>query len=402
MQIKFDSIEQAITDLKAGKIVMVADAEDRENEGDMIIAAEKVTGETMNFIATYAKGLICMPIDNVIADRLHLEPMVANNTDNHETAFTVTVDHVDTTTGISAFERALTVRKMMEEDTKPSDLRRPGHIFPLRAVPGGVFKRTGHTEATVDLMRIAGLKPAGLCCEIMSADGHMARVPELYQFAQKHHLTFINIADLIKYRKKTECLITKVAEVKLPSKYGIFKIIAYENKLDDKCHVAIVKGDIAGKENIIVRVHSGCLTGDALGSLRCDCGDQLAKALQYIEKEGQGVVLYMQQEGRGIGLANKIRAYALQDQGKDTVEANLLLGFPADMRDYCLSAQILKNLGLKSIRLMSNNPEKKAGLETYGIKVAACIPIEVPCNHFDAKYLKTKKEKMGHTLTNTK
>lgn len=402
MQIKFDSIEQAITDLKAGKIVMVADAEDRENEGDMIIAAEKVTGETMNFIATYAKGLICMPIDNVIADRLHLEPMVANNTDNHETAFTVTVDHVDTTTGISAFERALTVRKMMEEDTKPSDLRRPGHIFPLRAVPGGVFKRTGHTEATVDLMRIAGLKPAGLCCEIMSADGHMARVPELYQFAQKHHLTFINISDLIKYRKKTECLITKVAEAKLPSKYGMFKIIAYENKLDDKCHVAIVKGDIAGKENIIVRVHSGCLTGDALGSLRCDCGDQLAKALQYIEKEGQGVVLYMQQEGRGIGLANKIRAYALQDQGKDTVEANLILGFPADMRDYCLSAQILKNLGLKSIRLMSNNPEKKAGLETYGIKVAACIPIEVPCNHFDAKYLKTKKEKMGHTLTNTK
>lgn len=402
MQIKFDSIEQAITDLKAGKIVMVADAEDRENEGDMIIAAEKVTGETMNFIATYAKGLICMPIDNVIADRLHLEPMVANNTDNHETAFTVTVDHVDTTTGISAFERALTVRKMMEEDTKPSDLRRPGHIFPLRAVPGGVFKRTGHTEATVDLMRIAGLKPAGLCCEIMSADGHMARVPELYQFAQKHHLTFINIADLIKYRKKTECLITKVAEAKLPSKYGMFKIIAYENKLDDKCHVAIVKGDIAGKENIIVRVHSGCLTGDALGSLRCDCGDQLAKALQYIEKEGQGVVLYMQQEGRGIGLANKIRAYALQDQGKDTVEANLILGFPADMRGYCLSAQILKNLGLKSIRLMSNNPEKKAGLETYGIKVAACIPIEVPCNHFDAKYLKTKKEKMGHTLTNTK
>lgn len=402
MQIKFDSIEQAITDLKAGKIVMVADAEDRENEGDMIIAAEKVTGETMNFIATYAKGLICMPIDNVIADRLHLEPMVANNTDNHETAFTVTVDHVDTTTGISAFERALTVRKMMEEDTKPSDLRRPGHIFPLRAVPGGVFKRTGHTEATVDLMRIAGLKPAGLCCEMMSADGHMARVPELYQFAQKHHLTFINIADLIKYRKKTECLITKVAEAKLPSKYGMFKIIAYENKLDDKCHVAIVKGDIAGKENIIVRVHSGCLTGDALGSLRCDCGDQLAKALQYIEKEGQGVVLYMQQEGRGIGLANKIRAYALQDQGKDTVEANLILGFPADMRDYCLSAQILKNLGLKSIRLISNNPEKKAGLETYGIKVAACIPIEVPCNHFDAKYLKTKKEKMGHTLTNTK
>ena len=395
---EFSAIEDAIEDIRQGKMVVVVDDEDRENEGDIVIAAEHVTPEAINFMATYAKGLICTPMEGERLDALNIPQMVANNTDHHETAFTVSVDAYDTETGISAYERCQTVKRLIDPQAKPSDFRRPGHVFPLRAVPGGVLRRAGHTEATTDLARLAGLYPAGLCCEIMDDDGHMMRTPRLMEFAEKHGLHMITVKDLIEYRKRTETFIKRVADVDFPSKYGHFRIKAYESTLDGKCHLAVVKGEIAKQENVLVRVHSECLTGDALGSLRCDCGEQLAAALRHIEQEGCGVVLYMRQEGRGIGLANKMRAYALQDQGKDAVEANVLLGFAPDLRDYGIGAQILADLGLTTIRLLTNNPAKRAGLEGHGLKIVERVPLEVHANKFNRRYLTVKKLKMGHLL----
>ena len=394
----FAAVEDAIEDIRQGKMLVVVDDEDRENEGDLIVAAEHVTPEDINFMATYAKGLICTPIDGARLDELDIPQMVANNTDNHETAFTVSVDAYDTETGISAYERCQTVKRLIDPQSKPSSFRRPGHVFPLRTVPGGVLRRAGHTEATTDLARLAGLYPAGLCCEIMDDDGHMMRTPRLMEFAEKHGLHMITVKDLIEYRKRTETFIKRVADVDFPSKYGHFRIKAYESTLDGKCHLAVVKGEVAKQENVLVRVHSECLTGDALGSLRCDCGEQLAAALRRIEQEGRGVVLYMRQEGRGIGLANKMRAYALQDQGKDTVEANVLLGFAPDLRDYGIGAQILADLGLTTIRLLTNNPAKRAGLEGHGLKIVERVPLEVHANKFNRRYLTVKKLKMGHLL----
>lgn len=394
----FAAVEDAIEDIRQGKMLVVVDDEDRENEGDLIVAAEHVTPEDINFMATYAKGLICTPIDGARLDELDIPQMVANNTDNHETAFTVSVDAYDTETGISAYERCQTVKRLIDPQSKPSSFRRPGHVFPLRTVPGGVLRRAGHTEATTDLARLAGLYPAGLCCEIMDDDGHMMRTPRLMEFAEKHGLHMITVKDLIEYRKRTETFIKRVADIDFPSKYGHFRIKAYESTLDGKCHLAVVKGEVAKRENVLVRVHSECLTGDALGSLRCDCGEQLAAALRHIEQEGCGVVLYMRQEGRGIGLANKMRAYALQDQGKDTVEANVLLGFAPDLRDYGIGAQILADLGLTTIRLLTNNPAKRAGLEGHGLKIVERVPLEVHANKFNRRYLTVKKLKMGHLL----
>ena len=416
----FAKIEDAIEDIRQGKMLVVVDDEDRENEGDLIVAADKTTPETINFMATYAKGLICTPMEGERLDALDIAPMVANNTDNHETAFTVSVDAVTTDTGISAFERCQTVRLLIDPSAKPSSFRRPGHVFPLRAVPGGVLRRAGHTEATVDLARLAGLYPAGLCCEIMAEDGHMMRTPQLLEFAKAHDLKIITVRELIAYRKRTETFIRQISDVDfpskyghfrikayestldgkchLPSKYGHFRIKAYESTLDGKCHLAIVKGDVRGKKNVMVRVHSECLTGDALGSMRCDCGEQLEVAMRRVEAEGTGVVLYMRQEGRGIGLANKMRAYALQDQGKDTVEANALLGFAPDLRDYGIGAQILADLGLTSIRLLTNNPAKRAGLEGYGLSIVERLPLEIHSNPYNHHYLEVKKNKMGHIL----
>ena len=395
---KFATVEEAIDEIRNGNMIIVVDDEDRENEGDIIVAAEKCTADHVNFMATYAKGLICTPVEGYILDRLKIGQMVTNNTDNHETAFTVSVDAVSTTTGISAYERWETVKKIIDPEARPEDFRRPGHVFPLRSVPGGVLRRAGHTETTTDLARMAGLSPAGLCCEIMDDDGHMMRTPKLMEFADKHGLKIITVKSLIEYRKKTECFVEKIAEADLPSKYGHFRIHAYESKLDGKCHLAIMKGDVRGKKDVLVRVHSECLTGDALGSMRCDCGEQLATALKKIEAEGCGVVLYMRQEGRGIGLANKMRAYELQDQGKDTVEANVLLGFAPDERDYGIGAQILSDLGLSSIRLMTNNPAKRAGLEGYGLSITERVPLVMPVNEYDRNYMKVKSAKMGHIL----
>lgn len=397
-EVKFNTIEEAVADLKAGKIIVTVDDPDRENEGDLICAAEFATLENVNFMASYAKGLICMPMSKALTEKLNLQQMVANNTDNHATAFTVSIDHVSTSTGISALERSVTAIKTVEDNAKASDFRRPGHMFPLEAKSGGVLERMGHTEATVDLMRIAGLKECGLCCEIMREDGTMMRTTELVEFARKHGLKIITVADLIAYRRRTEILVERVTEAEMPTKYGIFKAYGYVNKINGEHHVALVKGNVADGEPVLCRVHSECLTGDAFGSLRCDCGEQLAEALKRIEKNGRGVLLYMRQEGRGIGLINKLKAYHLQDGGMDTVEANLALGFKADLREYGTGAEILADLGVKKMILMTNNPMKIKGLDGYGLEVVGREPIEMTCNEKNEFYMYTKYKKMGHIL----
>lgn len=394
----FHTIEEAAEDLRKGKIIMVTDDEHRENEGDFICAAEFATTENINFMATHGRGLICMPMAEKYIKKLQLPQMVNLNTDNHETAFTVSIDHVDTSTGISAAERSITAIKCVEEDAKPEDFRRPGHMFPLLARKNGVLERNGHTEATVDLLRIAGLKECGLCCEIMREDGTMMRTAELKELAEKYGIKFITIAQLQQYRKVHDKLAERVADVKMPTKYGEFRAYGYINKLNGEHHVALVKGDISDGRDILCRVHSECLTGDTFGSLRCDCGQQFAAAMTQIEKEGRGIMLYMRQEGRGIGLMNKLRAYELQERGMDTVEANLALGFDEDLREYYIGSQILRDLGVRSMRLLTNNPLKVHGLEDYGIEIIRRVPIQMEATKYDAFYLKTKQKKMGHIL----
>ncbi len=394
----FNTIEEALQDLRNGRVILVTDDEDRENEGDMICAAEFATTENVNLMASVAKGLICMPMSEEFCRKLQIPQMVSENTDNHETAFTVSIDHVETTTGISAAERGFTARACTDDDAKPQDFRRPGHMFPLKAKRNGVLERNGHTEATVDLLRLAGLKQCGLCCEIMKDDGTMMRKSELFELAEKYYMKFITIKMLQDYRKKHEKLVQREAVVNMPTKYGDFKAYGYVNKLNGEHHVALVKGDIGDGKDLLCRVHSECLTGDAFGSMRCDCGQQLASAMMQVEKEGRGIVLYMRQEGRGIGLINKLKAYELQDRGMDTLDANLALGFPGDMREYFIGAQILKDLGAKELRLLTNNPDKVYQLSDFGMEIVERVPIQMDANEIDLKYLKTKQKRMGHLL----
>ena len=394
----FQTIEEGLEALKKGGLVLVTDDPDRENEGDLICAAQYATTENVNFMATYGKGLICMPMTEEYVKKLQIPQMVSQNTDNHETAFTVSIDHVSTTTGISAAERSVTAMKCAEEGTKPEDFRRPGHMFPLLAKKNGVLERNGHTEATVDLLRLAGLKTCGLCCEIMREDGTMMRTSELAQMAEKWKIPFLTIKDLQDYRKRHEKLVEQVTKTDMPTRYGHFTAYGYINKLNGEHHVALVKGEVGEGENLLCRVHSECLTGDTFGSLRCDCGQQLHAAMRQIEEEGRGILLYMRQEGRGIGLINKLRAYELQEQGMDTLEANLALGFKGDEREYYIGAQILRDLGAKTLRLLTNNPDKVYQLQDFGMEILERVPIQAPANPHDIRYLRTKQNRMGHLL----